>query len=198
MSANQQNTYNLPGGIVLLCVDISPKFKNKVVFTTRDKLKGYTELKQFGFKALTQCELKQKFKEIYEYLTQYDEKTLISHYQSNSKEWQYWCTYAILFFVTRFLLLGREIPCLDYSSFKEGRENNAIKIINEYANAKEVKQKKDQTKKEIEAEQTRNANKVKQTEKQSKAEYEREVERCEKFKAEQDKKRKQAKQQKTK
>ena len=195
MSANHQNPYDQPGGIYLLCEDISPKFKDKAVFTTHDKLKGYTELK--WIKDLTRCELKQKFKDVYEYLTQYDEKTLNRHSEINSKEWQYWCTYAILFFVTRLLLLGKNNPVADYSSLKARCENNAIKIINVYANAKEVKQKKDQTKKEIEAEQTRNANKVKQTEKQSKAEYEREVERCEKIKAEQDKKRKQAKQQKT-
>ena len=196
MSANQQNTSDIPGGIYLLCEHISPKFEDKAVFTTHDKLKDLIE--RYQIKDLTQCKLKQQFKDLYENLTQYDEKTLIRHYQSNSKEWKYWCTYAILFFVTRLLLLGKKNPVEDYSSLKARCENNAIKIINVYANAKEIKQKKDQTKKEIEAEQTRNANKVKQTEKQSKAEYEREVERCEKIKAEQDKKRKQAKQQKTK
>ena len=56
MNANQQYTNNPTEEFVLLCVDISPKFKEYVVLTTDDDIKGCIERS----KERTQCKLKQR------------------------------------------------------------------------------------------------------------------------------------------
>jgi len=92
--------------IVIQCNDITSSFNDYFVRTSLEELSRL--IKKIQPRDLN--EIKRVFASCLREILQYDETTLRLHCRTNSKEWKYWCSDIVIYFICRKILFNKPIP----------------------------------------------------------------------------------------
>ena len=97
--------------IVIQCNDITSSFNDYYVRTSLEELSRL--IKKIQPRDLN--EIKRVFASCLREILQYDETTLRLHCRTNSKEWKYWCSDVVIYFICRKILFNKPIPICEES-----------------------------------------------------------------------------------
>lgn len=92
--------------IVIQCSDITSSFNDYYIRTSLEELSRL--IKKIQSKEIDK--IKRVFASCLREILQYDKATLRLHCRTNSKEWKYWCSDVVIYFICRKILFNKPIP----------------------------------------------------------------------------------------
>jgi hypothetical protein len=92
--------------IMLLCLEIHPRFKEYCVLTTSKEVKETID----NYRKSDKGHIKFVYRESLLNILQYSDEELNNKYTLNSKEWKDWCDDILIFYAVRLLLFDKPIP----------------------------------------------------------------------------------------